>query len=140
MAEEIIQIANEAEQGRERAKQATPNQNDQGEKIDVHRRKIGSVTIYDVTEAELNVLEKGTDASVWLNFLIFTISTAISFMVSLLTVEWEESVSVVQITFICVTVIMTISALICFVFWRRGRGQHLTTIKAIKERTVQANC
>ena len=141
MADEQIQAPIEAENGSERIKRDLPHQGEQGEKIDVKRRKIGAVTIYDVTEAELTILEKGTEVSVWLNFLIGTVSIAVSFLVSLLTVEWDNTkVSLTQIVFICITIIMFLSAVACFVFWRRGRGQHQETIKVIRERTIQENC
>lgn len=140
MAEELEQVAIEAENGEERGKRVTPNQSDQGEKIDVHRKKLGAVTIYDVTEAELIILEKGTDASIWLNFFIGTLSIGVSFFVSLLTVDWGKEISLVQIVFICITIIMFLSAVLCFVFWRKGRGQHQATIKTIKARTIQEGC
>lgn len=137
MEEELAQVAIEAENGAERAKHVTPHQSDQGEKIDVRRRKIGSVTIYDVTEAELTILEKGTEASVWLNFFIGTISVAASFLVSLLTVDWGKDITLTQVVFICLTIIMFLAAIVCFVFWRNAKGQHAATIKTIKERTIQ---
>ena len=140
MADEITQVAIEAENGAERAKTNTPHQSEQGEKIDVRRKKIGAVTIYDVTEAELTILEKGTDASIWLNFFIGTTSIAASFLAALLTVDWGEKVSLTEVTFICVTIIMFLAAIICFVFWRNTKGQHEATIKTIKERTIQENC
>ena len=140
MAEKINQIAIEAEQGAERTKNSSPNQNDQGEKIDVRRRKIGAVTIYDVTESELTILEKGTDASIWLNFFICTLSIAASFFAAILTVDWGVKVTFTQVVFICVTIIMFLAAVICFVFWRNTKGQHEATIKTIKERTIQENC
>ena len=137
MAEDLNKVAIEAENGAERAKGPEIHQAEQGEKIPVQRRKLDSVTIYDVTEAELTILEKGTDASVWLNFFIGTTSIAVSFLVSLLTVEWGSNVSLTQIVFICVTVIMFLAAVVCCVFWRVGRGQHVATIKTIRERTIQ---
>lgn len=140
MGDEITQVAIEAENGTERAKKNTPHQSDQGEKIDVRRKKLGAVTIYDVTESELIILEKGTDASIWLNFFIGTISIAASFLAALLTVEWGVKVSLTQIIFICVTIIMFLAAVICFVFWRTTKGQHEATIKTIRERTIQDNC
>lgn len=141
MADELTQAPIEAENGAERIKRDYVHQGEQGEKIDVKRRKIDAVTIYDVTESELMILEKGTEASVWLNFFIGTVSIAVSFLVSLLTVEWDKAtVSLTQIVFICITIIMSISAVACFVFWRRGRGQHQETIKIIRERTIQENC
>lgn len=140
MGEILEQIAIEAENGAERAKPLQPNQSDRGEKIDVRRKKIGAVTIYDVTEAELTILEKGSEASVWLNFFIGAISIAISLLVALLTVDWGDEISITQVVFICVTVIMFLASLVCFVFWRRGLGQHKTTIKTIRERTQQEIC
>lgn len=140
MAEDKTHAAIEAENGKERGVPQSQNQGYQGEKIDVHRRKIYSVTIYDVTESELSILEKGTDASVWLNFLIGSFSVAVSFLISLLTAKWGEGFSITQLVFICVTIIMFVVAAICVVFWIRGRGEHKTTIKTIKERTIQENC
>ena len=137
MEEELAQVAIEAENGAERSKHVTPHQSDQGEKIDVRRRKIGSVTIYDVTEAELTILEKGTEASIWLNFFIGAISVAISFLVALLTVDWGNSISLTQVVFLCLTIIMFLASIVCFVFWRNAKGQHAATIKTIKERTLQ---
>lgn len=140
MGDEITQVAIEAENGAERAKRYTPHQSDQGEKIEVRRRKIGSVTIYDVTESELIILEKGTDASIWLNFFIATLSIGTSFFVSILTVDWGEEMSLTQIVFICVTIIMFLCAIICLAFWKNTKGQHEATIKTIRERTIQDNC
>ena len=137
MEEELAQVVIEAENGSERSKHVTPHQSDQGEKIDVRRKKIGSVTIYDVTEAELTILEKGTEASVWLNFFIGTVSVAVSFLVALLTVDFGEEITLTQVVFICVTIIMFLAAIVCFVFWRNAKGQHAATIETIKERTIQ---
>ena len=106
----------------------------------MRRKKIGAVTIYDVTESELTILEKGTDASIWLNFFIGTMSIAASFLATLLTVDWGEKVTLTQVIYICVTIIMFLAAIICFVFWRNTKGQHEATIKTIKERTIQESC
>lgn len=140
MSEEMYHTAIEAENGAERGAIAHPNQEESGEKIDVKRRKISAVTIYDVTESELTILEKGTEASVWLNFFIGSISIAVSFLVSLLTVSWGDSVTLTQIVFICITIIMFLTSIICFVFWKRGKGEHTMTVRTIRERTQQDNC
>ena len=96
MEEEVVREIIEAENGVERVKTQSQNEAANGEKIPVKRGKLNSVTIYDVTENELVILEKGSDVSVWLNFLIFSISVAVSFLVSLLTVDWNDN----KITFI----------------------------------------
>lgn len=124
----------EAQDGKESAKSQNPNEySGQGEKIEVERFRLYSVMIYDVTETELNLLEKGTDSSVWLNFFIGTLSVAISFIISLLTVSWENN-DLLKIIFVCVSIIMGFAALLCFVFWLKGRGERNATIKIIRSR------
>ena len=140
MPEEMYHAPIEAENGAERGAIVHPNQEESGEKIDVRRRKISAVTIYDVTESELTILEKGTEASVWLNFFIGSISIAVSFLVALLTVDWGSSITITHIVFICITIIMFLSSIICFVFWKKGKGEHTMTVKTIRERTLKDNC
>ena len=99
----------------------------------MERGRLESLVIYDVTESELTLLEKTTDASVWLNFFIGTLSTALSFLISLLTINWEKS-EMLKIIFICVVIIMGLASLICCVFWIRGRGERNKTINTIRNR------
>lgn len=129
-----INIPVEAQNGVESTKsQNSAGSNGQGEKIDVERIRLDSLMIYDVTETELNLLEKGTDSSIWLSFFIGTLSVAISFIISLLTVSWENN-DTLKIIFICVSVIMGLAALLCLAFWLKGRGERNATIKTIRNR------
>lgn len=134
MAGETLNQVNEAQNGVEVARLSNPNEsNNEGEKISVERGRLDTLMIYDVMESELVLLEKTSDASVWLNFFIGTITTALSFLISLLTVDWEKIESL-KIIFICVVVIMGLASLICFVFWIRGRGERNKTITTIRNR------
>ena len=134
MVENINNQSVEAQNGIEVAKETTSQELIiQGEKINVERGRLESLVIYDVTESELTLLEKTTDASVWLNFFIGTLSTALSFLISLLTINWEKS-EMLKIIFICVVIIMGLASLICCVFWIRGRGERNKTINTIRNR------
>ena len=100
MAGETLNQVNEAQNGVEAARVNNPHEsNNQGEKISVERGRLDSLMIYDVMESELVLLEKTSDASVWLNFFIGTITTALSFLISLLTVDWEK-IETLKIIFI----------------------------------------
>ena len=44
------------------------------EKVKVKRHKFDSLTIYDVSESELETIEKGSPSSIYLNFAIFLLS------------------------------------------------------------------
>lgn len=134
MADETLNQVNEAQNGVEAARVDNPHEsNIQGEKISVERGRLDSLMIYDVMESELVLLEKSSDASVWLNFFIGTITTALSFLISLLTVDWK-TIETLKIIFICVVVIMGLASLICLVFWLRGRGDRNKAIITIRNR------
>lgn len=46
---------------------------------------LGTLTVYHITEQELDQLEKGTPESTYFGFAIFLLSAGISFLISLLT-------------------------------------------------------
>lgn len=51
----------------------------------IRRGRLPSIDIYEVTASELEVLERGSPDSIYLNLSIASLSTGISFFVSLLT-------------------------------------------------------
>lgn len=134
MAGNVRNQVNEAQNGIEASNVPNPNEsNNQGEKILVERGRLDSPMVYDVMESELALLEKTSDASVWLNFFIGTVSVAISFLISLLTVNWGSQ-QILKIIFICVVIIMGLASLICLVFWLRRRCERNETITTIRNR------
>jgi len=88
------------------------NQNKSNFEPAIRRARIKNLTIYDVSEAELNILEKGTPDSIYLNFSIFLFSIAITFTVALITAtpKWE----IVQTIFIILLVIGYFGGLLLF--------------------------
>lgn len=78
---------------------------------------LGTLTVYHVTDQELDQLEKGTPESLFLNFAVFLISTGLSFFVSLLTAE-IKSLKVFCV-FVVVTVIGLLGGAFLLLLWIR---------------------
>jgi hypothetical protein len=64
-----------------------PAPNETGEKVLIRRGKVDSLTLYEITDYELSLLESGSPASLLFNFSILLLSTAVSFLVTLLATE-----------------------------------------------------
>lgn len=103
------------------------------EKVKVKRHKFDSLTIYEVSESELETIENGSPASIYLNFAIFLLSIATSFFASILTNDYSNK----QFTFIVFLVITLVSFVIggfLIILWLRIKNDFDQTIKRIKDR------
>lgn len=67
------------------------------------RGKIGKLTIYEVSESELETLERGSPVALYLNFAIFLLSIGLSFLLTLFTATIGS-----QRTFTVLVVISTV--------------------------------
>lgn len=81
----------------------------------IRRARLGQLTIYELSENELEVLEKGSPSSTILNFSIFLLSIAISFLVSLLTTTITDNR--VYVTFLVITIIGFILGILFLIVW-----------------------
>lgn len=61
------------------------------ERVTIVRGRVNSVSLYEITDNELSTLETGSSSSLYLNFSIFLLSTAISMLVSLLTTTIQDN-------------------------------------------------
>lgn len=111
---------------------------EQKDSIGVKRAKLDSLKIYEITEKELDTLEKGSGDSLFLNFAISLFSIFISFIIVLLTVDFfyddKDDLIIKFIIFICLTGISLIGSIICFIAWYRNKGGFKSTIQEIKSR------
>lgn len=57
----------------------------------IRRARIDRLDIYEVSEAELQLLERGAPESLFLNFAIFLLSSALSLLVALVTTKIEAN-------------------------------------------------
>lgn len=111
---------------------------EQKDSIDVKRAKLDSLKIYEITEKELDTLEKGSGDSLFLNFSISLFSIFISFLIVLLTVDFfyddRDDLIIKFIVFICLTLITLLGSIICFLVWYKNKGDFKATIQEIKNR------
>ena len=107
-----------------------------GEKVPrILRGRVDSYAIYEITEDELRDLETGSPSSLILNFSIFALSMAISFLTSILTTTVSERV------FIVFTVLTTVGFLFGFgllIYWWRTRVSIGEVVRRIRARIPAA--
>ena len=89
------------------------------------------MTIYEVAEDELETLAHGSPDSVYLNFAIFLLSIATSFLISLLTTEVSNRTFTV---FVILVVIGYILGAFFSILWYKNRKSISALVQKIKER------
>jgi hypothetical protein len=85
----------------------------------IRRGRISQLTIYEVTDDELQTLARGGPESVFFNLAVFFASIAGTAIVALLTTQMS---TVVLIVFVVVAVATTIAAITLALIWRRRRA------------------
>ena len=98
----------------------------------IRRARIDRLDIYEISEAELRVLEHGSPESLFLNLGIFLLSSASSLLIALLTtkIESERLFNV----FVIVTVIGFIAGVVLMLLWRRNRRSTSLVFAEIRRR------
>jgi len=100
--------------------------------LKVRRGTIESLTIHEVSDSELTLLERGSPESLFLTFGTLLLSTAVSFTVTLLTTSIS---SIYTFTiFVVITVIGYLAGAICLALWWRNRKTVVDIIKQIRAR------
>lgn len=94
--------------------------------------RVLSVSVYEITENELSVLEHGPQNSIFLNFAIFLLSLSISFVVALLTttIDSDRTFAV----FVVITVVGFVVGAILLAVWYRNYRSVSDIIATIKSR------
>ncbi len=100
------------------------------------RGPVDSLSLYEITDYELELLEQGSPSSTYFNFAIFFISIGLSFLTTLLTVE-IQSVYLFSV-FTVLTVIGIFAALVLFQLWRRTKSRTRDLCKKIRARVPTA--
>ena len=103
------------------------------EKVKIKRHKFDSLTIFEVSESELATIDKGSPSSIYLNFAIFLISIAASFLVALLTNDYTNKQNTF-IVFLLITIIGFVIGGFLILLWLRTKNDFDHTIKRIKDR------
>ena len=96
------------------------------------RGKLEPRKIYPVTEEELRILERGTNGSLYLNFALVFLTTAIGTSINWLTSSEVSIVTVgimAGITFVGYTI-----GIMLLIIWRRAGGDHKEILEKIRAR------
>lgn len=99
----------------------------------IKKGKVDSLTIYEVTEAELEIIERGSPNSTYLNLGIALLTTAISFLATLLTVDLSQRPRLFTV-FTLVTIVGFIVGGILLILWGRSKNDVDIVLKKIRDR------
>ncbi len=94
--------------------------------------EVDSICLYQITEDELRCLEEGSPSSLYLNFSILFLSTAFSFLISLLTTEIPSNR--IFIVFVIITAVGFVAGIILFCLWFKAYRSSSSVAAKIKER------
>lgn len=100
--------------------------------LKVRRGRVDSVDLYEVKENELELLEKGSPATLQLNFAIFLISMAFTSIVALVTTNFKWPL--VETIFIFLSLIGIFMGGYLLISWWRTRTSITKMIKTIRGR------
>jgi hypothetical protein len=100
--------------------------------LKINRGRFDSLNIFEVTEAELEIIEKGSPNSIYLNFAIFLLTIASQSLITLLTVK-VQSMTVLSIFAISCGVGVVLGSLL-LALWYRHRSDFTKVIKKVKDR------
>ena len=101
--------------------------------IPVRRGRVGSVVLYEIREDELELLEKGGEATTQLNFAIFLYSIASAALIAIVCTKdyrWENANSI----FWLVVIFGFILGTYFMIIWRRSKKPIAKVISTIRNR------
>jgi len=98
----------------------------------IRRARLGTLTIYEISEVELEVIERGSPESIFLNFAIFLLSAAISFSVALATTSILSNRTF--LVFVVITVIGYLAGFLLLIIWWLSRRLTTSITRTIRER------
>jgi hypothetical protein len=99
----------------------TDTQNEGSVHPRIVRGQVDSLSLYEITDYELEILEHGSPNSILLSFAICFISVALSFLTTLLTVKIESIY--LFLIFLVFTVVGLAAGIVLIVLWYRTRSQ-----------------
>jgi hypothetical protein len=99
--------------------------------VEIRRGSYKELTLYDVEESELELLAQGSPDSLYLNFAIFLLSSAVAFLTSLLTAVLSDRIFTV---FVIITCVGFIVGILLLVIWLRKRRSISVLVQKIRDR------
>lgn len=98
----------------------------------VRRAPFGELTLYEITESELELLERGPPDSLFLNFAISLLSVAISLSVTFATSTIPSDRAFMVL--VLLTIVGYVAGLLLLILWWRTHRSKLAVAAAIRLR------
>lgn len=98
----------------------------------IRRARYRHLVLYEISEGELEQLERGSPDSILLNFSVFFLSTFLSFLTTLITASFE-SVRVFLI-FVVVAAVSCSVGTVLLVLWWHSRRNVSSLVRTIRDR------
>jgi hypothetical protein len=98
----------------------------------VRRARIDRLNIYEVSDTELQILERGSPESLFLNFAILLLSVSASFLVALVTTDISSPRTFA--VFVIVTIVGFIIGALLLALWAWHRRSTVTVLQQIRRR------
>ena len=130
----ILPTESDIESGKIVTKHHNENSNESGDKgPTIKKGKVDSLTIYEITDGELETIERGSPNSTFFNIGIALLSIAISFFITLVTVDLSQRQKLF-IIFTVVTVVGFIVGVILLILWIKTKNDVDEVLKKIRDR------
>jgi len=100
----------------------------------IHRVHLDKITIYDITDSELESLERGSPESIFLNLAIAVVSIAVSFSIALATTDIQTTKTFC--VFVIVTVIAYLASFTFCLLWWQKRGSMKSVASIVRYRAT----
>lgn len=94
----------------------SPEPSDVCEKIDVRRGSLQSITVYDVTEEELSMIESGIKNNIYFNLFIVLLGFSVSLYIAWLTTDMTENITKICI-FYCFWFMSMFATIVFMILW-----------------------
>jgi len=104
----------------------------------IRHGRVESIDLYEIKDSELDLLEKGSPASIQLNFSIFLLSIAFTSVGCLATATFTNQT--VKTVFVFIGVIGIIMGAYLLILWARTRSSIRGVVKTIRNRIPIEPC
>lgn len=109
-----------------------PHDNAGDKPLRIRRGRVGCVDLYEIKDSELEILEKGSPATIHLNFSIFLLSIAFSSLMTMLTATFASSR--IELIFTVTMIVGFIIGFYLLILWWRTRKYVSRVTATIRDR------
>lgn len=103
--------------------------------VRIVRGRVDSLSLYEITDHELEILEKGSPVSLYLNFGIFLLSVGFSFLIALFSVDIQSAR--IFAVFVILSCVGIIGGVFLISIWHSMKGSVSDIVKKIRMRITE---